>query len=321
MLFAEFRGKMYFNKMTEKLHGPEREKSFERILNSAAESIPSEKHPERNEDAIINRLDLGLFAVFDGMGGHEAGEKASSVVRDYITGFFERLAQENTEDVRKQGWKNLLERALREAGEELKKLRQGYGRKAPDTTATVVKFIEDNGKRCLVYAHVGDSRLYIKYADELFLEQISDDDDILKYEKPDLPKGQREIFESMLSNAKNQEDLLKETPNGSPLYHYFERRNQISRSMGNISEKEGAEDMQSGVLDIQSGDIVLLTSDGIHDNLTFDEIAGTAKIYPSPEKLVKTLVEKAKERSGMGKEVNIRSKPDDMSAVAVEITG
>src|ERR1043165_6417671 len=38
-----------------------------------------------NEDALLNRPEIGLWAVADGMGGHEAGEVASAMVIEALT--------------------------------------------------------------------------------------------------------------------------------------------------------------------------------------------------------------------------------------------
>ena len=37
-----------------------------------------------NQDSFAERSDIGVWAIADGMGGHEAGEVASATVTDHI---------------------------------------------------------------------------------------------------------------------------------------------------------------------------------------------------------------------------------------------
>lgn len=40
---------------------------------------------DNNEDCYLSRPDIGLWLIADGMGGHDAGEVASSIARDHIS--------------------------------------------------------------------------------------------------------------------------------------------------------------------------------------------------------------------------------------------
>src|SRR5258707_267666 len=40
---------------------------------------------EHNEDSLLVRSEVGLFAVADGMGGHQAGERASRMALDTLS--------------------------------------------------------------------------------------------------------------------------------------------------------------------------------------------------------------------------------------------
>jgi len=64
------------------------------------------------------------------------------------------------------------------------------------------------------------------------------------------------------------------------------------------------------------GDRILLCSDGIHDNLTNDEIEEIVKQADSTT-VAQTLVEHALERSRQESSVTMRAKPDDMTAVVI----
>jgi PPM family protein phosphatase len=48
-----------------------------------------------NEDSWLIQADLGLFAVADGMGGHNAGEVASRLALDALSGFIGRSATDS----------------------------------------------------------------------------------------------------------------------------------------------------------------------------------------------------------------------------------
>ncbi len=67
---------------------------------------------------------------------------------------------------------------------------------------------------------------------------------------------------------------------------------------------------------IQPGDRILLCTDGIHDNLTDDEIEAILRTGPRTT-VARVLVEHALARSRQEREITLRAKPDDMSVVVL----
>ncbi len=119
---------------------------------------------EHNEDAFRCDADLGLYIVADGMGGHAAGEVASTMAAQRVTAEVERnremllgLAREDTE-VRPDDVKVMLGNAVRAANAEVWAAAQANpARRGMGTTLTAMVVV---GRRCFL-AHVGDSRAYL----------------------------------------------------------------------------------------------------------------------------------------------------------------
>lgn len=286
----------------------ERETELSHHLVAASESVASEKHPERNEDSFLARKDIGVFGVFDGVGGHAAGEKASQAARESFSAFFE----EHRHDVPKEMWLELLRSVFVKASAALESLRAEYAGGKPDTTASVTKIVQEGERFYLVYGHAGDSRIYV--ASKRALRQVTKDDDIVS-QMPGISEEERERVVEMLGRAETREDLKQTIPSGYPLSFFFSHRNVIERALSDCGKKE----IQCGIVPLEKGELVLLTSDGIHDNLTTEEIAGYADPAKSSEEVARSLVTAAQTRAREGTPKHLRAKHDDMTALAIEI--
>ena len=117
---------------------------------------------DNNEDCFLSRPEHGLWLVADGMGGHEAGEVASAIVRDTI----ERETQDNPDIP-------LIDSIQHAHTSILTSATQGVG--APGMGSTVVA-LKSNSEKYQV-AWVGDSRAYLwtPTRDGGRLEQLSTD--------------------------------------------------------------------------------------------------------------------------------------------------
>jgi len=110
-----------------------------------------------NEDAFL--LAPPLFAVADGLGGHQAGEIASSIAIDTLLEAAPRTADAKA-----------LSRAIRRANTAvIEAAASGRGKSGMGTTLTAVML---DGTRLSV-AHVGDSRAYLLHRG--MLQQLTDD--------------------------------------------------------------------------------------------------------------------------------------------------
>ncbi len=130
-----------------------------------------------NEDALLVCGELGLFAVADGMGGHQAGEVASRLAIESLEAFVRR----SIDDV-DMTWPFGLDPRLSLKVNRLRSAILLANRRVVDAAAsraelsgmgaTLTAVLVDGGQ--MAFGHVGDSRLYVRSGGTL--RQLTKDD-------------------------------------------------------------------------------------------------------------------------------------------------
>jgi PPM family protein phosphatase len=117
-----------------------------------------------NEDRVLCDDRYGLYAVFDGVGGHNAGEVAAQLALETVAGYIARSASDADDDTWPLGWDarfssttNRLRTAVILANQRVHLAAQSD----PDLEgmATTVAAVLVAGN-VVSFAHVGDSRIY-----------------------------------------------------------------------------------------------------------------------------------------------------------------
>lgn len=278
---------------------PKERKELGLGLKMAGKSEPSLRHPEVNEDAIAHSAEKGIAMLFDGVGGMSAGDKASRTAINFLATSLTTIKDTDPAIVKRK-----IESAMIACSTKVT-------REVPAgaTTAVVAKFIDNGGTRRVIIGSVGDSRAYI-FRDSK-LQQITEDDSALG----GVSLAEKRAIGERLDQVASSQDLARLSDQERGL---FNRRNLIAQSLG---DGEKPPQPHSYHIALKPGDVILLTSDGVHDNLTSDEIArsvATNSGFGKETALVNDLVGQAKNRSRL-EGSHIRGKMDDISAVVVKV--
>ncbi len=206
-------------------------------------------HPGRvrsmNEDAWLSQIDLGLFVVADGMGGHNAGEVASSLAVDAIRLFVERTSQGDDltwpfgVDPHLSFGANRVLTAMKLANQRVFKSSESLDERAGMGTTAVTALVE-SGR--LIYAGVGDSRIY-SWSEGRLLQLTADD--------------------SWVSDVVAQQTGV----NPASLRHH-PMRNVLTNAIGT------RETLELTVYEraLANGDVLLLCTDGLHTAVADAEV-------------------------------------------------
>jgi PPM family protein phosphatase len=200
----------------------------------------------------------GRFSIVaDGMGGHAGGEEASQIAIKTIKEHIEQNWNDTIEV------SQLLEDSLLAANQAIVEDQVSNPQRADmGTTAVLILFEADR----VWAAHVGDSRLY-RFRDEL-LTQITEDD-------------------TWVARAMKMNQLTADEARTHPLRHV------LSHCLGRRDLRQ----VNIRTIDVQAGDMVLLCSDGLTEEVSDEEITTHLK-SKAIEELPQTLVEAAKTNGG-----------------------
>lgn len=208
-----------------------------------------------NEDVWIALPEFGFFALADGMGGPQAGEIAAKEVILSLSDSISKIKNHSSMEL-------IIE--LRHAIEKANQLIYQMGKEVDGlsgmgTTLCCLLWTPE----VIVYAHVGDSRIYR-----------------LRNKKLELLTQDHSLFAKWLATGKLAEEC--ETP-----YPY---KNVITRAVGTSAKAKP----EIAVSAHEPGDLYFLCSDGLSDVLSLQEIEKILNRSDKMELSCKNLIERAK---------------------------
>lgn len=220
---------------------------------------------ELNEDnwhwAILD-ADASLYAVADGMGGHDKGEVASQVA-------VETLFAETGKALKstKKRDKRTLRDLLRESFQRANRAVVTQGEEQDSNMGTTLCAALVHKEKDAFIANVGDSRVYL-YRDGS-LRQVSRDHSLVAY---------------LVALGELSEEEARNHPSG----------NILVRSIGSVPEVE----IDLFHVELEQGDRIMLCSDGLWGEVDDQELLQLLRDQTNPQEACQALVDLANDHGG-----------------------
>lgn len=229
-----------------------------------------------NQDRVAYAYssDALLLVLADGMGGHLHGELAAGLAIETFVNAFGQHAQGRIDNPMR-----FISDTMRLAHEGIMKFPVDKDKAFPGTTC-VAALVQDGN---LYWGHAGDSRLYLLR------------DGAVQAKTRDHSMVHQWLEWGMI------------TPEEARIHP---QRNQITNCLGGIEDMFYME--PGGPVPLQSGDVLLLGSDGLWSPFTDDELAGAFNSHPV-EEVLDGLVVRALERE--------RGRSDNVTGLAMRWGG
>lgn len=212
-----------------------------------------------NQDNYFVDDELGrFFIVADGMGGHAGGQEASKIATEVIHSY---LIQHWDSPLSSE---ILLKEAVEKANLSIIEDQQNNPERRDMGTTVVVLIFRDEQPWC---AHVGDSRLYRFHSSQL--DQITDD-------------------HTWVGMALKKGEIDAEQAKFHPWRHV------LSQCLG----REDLQHIDIQEFDVQSGDRLLICSDGLTEEVTDEKIQTSLSNLESCQATAQELIDAAKAAGG-----------------------
>lgn len=213
-----------------------------------------------------------VFLVCDGMGGAAAGEVASLMAVDSISSSMAA----NTPATRDEFARG-LRRAVEDANDKIyAQSRDNQSERGMGTTCTVAALMDST----LVVGQIGDSRCYV----------------VRKGRLAQVTKDQSLAWQLIEAGAMTPEEAKQ-----------FEHANIILQALG-VQERV---DVVLSQVPLRRGDVVLISSDGLHGPVGDDEIIDILRAEPDIKRAADMLIARALEHEG----------PDNVTVVLIKAEG
>jgi serine/threonine protein phosphatase PrpC len=238
-----------------------------------ADATQDARHAEPTDTLGIQVGTKGaLLLVCDGMGGAAAGEVASQMAVDSISS-----AMAAAEPLPRDAFARRLRRAIEDANDRIyAQSRDNQNERGMGTTCTAVALVD----QVLVLGQIGDSRCYVFRNDRL--AQVT--------------KDQSLAWQLIEAGAMTPEEAKA-----------FEHANIILQALG-VQERV---DVALSQVPLRRGDVVLVSSDGLHGPVSDEEILQILREEKDVKRACERLVARALEREG----------PDNITVVVAHFDG
>ena len=217
---------------------------------------------EHNEDSVIiikNQGDSYLMAVADGMGGHKAGEIASSIAINHLSSEYSLIDSMGSKEDAIAWFRNIVC--------EINDLIFKYTNENPESkgmgTTLVMCLLTDS---YLLFGNIGDSSGFVKKDGKLF--KVTKDHTLVNL---------------LISSGELNEEDAKFHP----------KKNVLMKALGAVNPAE------IDIFDVEKNiDGILLSSDGLTNMLSIEQIENVLKLDISLEDKAKKLITKSNNRGG-----------------------